>query len=322
MAATAKYVERPPALASARAASSVDEPAAGESLERATRALTQHYAGVIAGECEAVHQFRISIRKLRGLIELYQPFLQQSWCSHHLEELRSLGRSVGALRDLDVLQQNLSNAAGKIDQPLRDALAPLQQALSERRQQQHQQATALLKSSHYEALVRSLSTVPFKQTHSMDERPAVPKLIRPLVRNVERAGAKLDRGSSPGEFHRLRVKIKRLRYALEVLDGGKPKHRTGVAKKLKSAQDVLGAQHDLVTAMGWLREFAESASVPGPGLLAAGSLYEVLRRRSLKLSQRAWKKWQAVSAGSMLENLVANFDRAARANDTRRVDAA
>jgi CHAD domain-containing protein len=273
-------------------------------LERATKTLTLNFAGVLAGESEAIHQFRISVLRLRGLIELYQPLLHQNWFNRHREELRFFGHSVGALRDSDVLQQNLSDAAVKLDESFCEALAPLHRALAARRQQQHDEARALLQSPRYEALVNSLPSGTFKRVSSPDGRLTPAELIQPLVRTVERAGAKLTRRASPIEFHRLRVKIKRLRYALEMLDGGKSKHAKTAVKKLKSAQEILGLQHDLVTTMGWLREVAGSAAIPGPSLLAGGAAYEVLRRQSLKLSRRGWKKWRAVRAGGALHDLV------------------
>jgi len=301
----------------------MDGPAAArETLERATKGLALNFGGVLAGESEAIHQFRISVRRLRGLIELYQPLLQQNWFNRHREELRFLGHSVGALRDSDVLQQNLSDAAAEIDAPLRDALAPLHDALTERRRQQHDEVSALLGSPRYEALVQSLPAAAFRQA-SPNGHVALPELIRPLVRTVERAGAKLSRRSSPSEFHRLRVWIKQLRYALEMIDEGKSKHAKRAAKKLKGAQEILGTQHDLVTAMDWLREFAASAAVPGPSLLAAGVVYEVLHRRSLKLSRRAWKKWKTVRAGASLQDIVAELpDTVGRLSDTDKDDAA
>ena len=324
MVVAVKHAGRRLGRASPRVGLSADRPArVPETLEREIEALTVNFGGVIAGKFEAIHQFRISVRRLHGLIELYQPLLQQNWFNRYRAELRFLGRSVGALRDNDVLQQNLSGAAIKIDESLRDALAPLQETLTERRRRQHGETTALLRSPRYQALVHSLPAPAYKQPLSLHGGLTLPELIRPLVRAVERAGAKLNRRSSPGEFHRLRVKMKRLRYALEMLDGGKTQHAKKLAKELKSAQKILGIQHDSVAAMGWLREFAASAVAPGPSLLAAGAAYELLHRRSLKLSRRAWKKWKAIRAGGTLQDIVAELpDSEGGVNDTLRAGAA
>ncbi|MBV8772205.1 MAG: CHAD domain-containing protein [Deltaproteobacteria bacterium] len=292
-------------------------------FDRETKELTIQCAGVLAGEGEAIHQFRICVRRLRGLIELYQPLLQRDWGDRHRKELKFLGHSVGSLRDTDVLQQNLSDAAAKIDESLRDALGPLQEALAERRREQHKSAITLLRSARYEAVVRELPAVAFKQAPSVEDRVASSELIRPLVRAVERGGAKLGRSSSPGEFHRLRIRIKRLRYALEMLDDVEKKPAKSVAKKLKRVQDILGLQHDLVTAVNWLREVTASTTMPAATLLAAGAVYQVLHRRILKLLCRGWKRSKTIRSGAILRDVIrAVPDTIQRSGRTHKADAA
>jgi CHAD domain-containing protein len=302
--AAVKEAKRRPAAVSPQTMAS--KPGAAEPremFERATKQLTLNFPAVLDGESEAIHQFRISVRRLRGLLELYQPLLQHDWFSHHREELRFLGHSVGTLRDTDVLQQNISDAAVKLDDSCRDALAPLHAALAQHRRQQHEQAKALLRSPRYEELIRSLPAAAFKVVASPRRRVTPPNLTEALVRPVQRAAARLTRHSDPAEFHRLRIRIKRLRYALEMLDEGRSEQAKSVVKKLKNIQEILGIQHDLVAAMSWLREAATSAIVPGPSLLAAGSVYQVLYRRSLKLSRQAWKKSKTVRERDNLQSL-------------------
>lgn len=305
MAVPAKQAQRRHGAPSPKIVPQKHDPAVTcEIFERETRALALNSAGVLAGEGEAIHQFRICVRRLRGLLELYQPILQQDWSTRHRQELRFLGHTVGALRDTDVLRQNLSDAAIKIDDSLRDALRPLHDALAERRREQHKEAIAVLRSARYEALVGSLPGPVFRPERASEDRLAAHELIQPLVSSVERGGARLSRRSSPAEFHRLRIRIKRLRYALEMLDDSKNKRAKSVAKKLKSVQDILGLQHDLVTAMNWLREVAAPAKMPGLTLLAAGALDQVLHRSTRKLCRRAWKRSKGISAGSALKDLL------------------
>lgn len=324
MAAAVKQVPHPAETPSPRVLTPKRQPRGPrEMFDRETKALTIHCAGVLAGEGEAIHQFRICVRRLRGLLELYQPRLQREWGNRYRKELKFLGHSVGSLRDTDVLQQNLSDASAQIDQSLRDALGPLQDALAERRREQHKNAIALLRSARYEAVVRDLPAVAFKPARSVEDRVAPSELIRPLVRIVERASAKLSRGSSPAEFHRLRIRIKRLRYALEMLDDVDNKRAKSVAKKLKRVQDILGLQHDLVTAVNWLGEVTASTTMPSTSLLAAGAIYEVLHRRILKLLRRGWKRSKTVRNGATLREVLKAVPETTRTTRrTSRADAA
>ena len=85
---------------------------------------------------------------------------------------------------------------------------------------------------------------------------AAPDLILRLYRKLRKAGDRIGQGSGPTEYHRVRIRGKRLRYALEFLSPvyGQPAAR--LAKRLVAAQDVLGLHQDAQVAMSWLRELA------------------------------------------------------------------
>ena len=82
------------------------------------------------------------------------------------------------------------------------------------------------------------------------------RLLRPQMRALLRAGGGLDESSTPEALHRLRVRAKKLRYALEPLRavGGKPARR--MLRRLERVQERVGMYHDTVTAIGWLRAWA------------------------------------------------------------------
>ncbi|HJU12290.1 MAG TPA: CHAD domain-containing protein [Candidatus Binataceae bacterium] len=253
--------------------------------------LRHNFNGVNSGDSEAIHQFHIAIGRMRALLELYRPALHKQWYAKQREEVRFFAHTIGGLRDTDILQETLRDAALTIE-VLSDALGPLHQMLTEQRRRKHKELCSLVTSPRFEGLVSSIPTAPFSPAVSENSSPR--DLIRPLVRKVKRAGAKLSRDSSPREFHRLRVRIKRLRYVLEMLNSKKTTRTARVVKKLKDAQEVLGFQHDGITAMTWLYETAESGNVSGPTCLAAGTVYEVLHQRSIDASVRAWKKWKGM----------------------------
>jgi CHAD domain-containing protein len=118
--------------------------AAREALQRGVDALGLSFAGTIKGELEAVHQFRIAVRRLRAVLQLFRPVLQQGWFNRYRAELRLLSRTIGAVRDCDVLWQNIIDASPELDPLLRDALAPVYDGLMERRRREHDEASAWL----------------------------------------------------------------------------------------------------------------------------------------------------------------------------------
>jgi CHAD domain-containing protein len=99
-----------------------------------------------------------------------------------------LRRSIGALRNTDVLEYNLSSAAAKIGEFLREELNPLFDALAERRREEHKRVTALLKSARFEALVDSLSGAKFKLRSPGAPHPTAPDRVKPLLKIVWQVG--------------------------------------------------------------------------------------------------------------------------------------
>ena len=51
---------------------------------------------------ENVHELRISLRRLRSLLEFYGPLGDRERCKYHQAELRKLGQILGVLREIDV----------------------------------------------------------------------------------------------------------------------------------------------------------------------------------------------------------------------------
>jgi CHAD domain-containing protein len=97
--------------------------------------------------------------------------------------------------------------------------------------------------------------------------------------------------SSPAEVHRLRVRVKRLRYALETLRGPEDKATSKMLRRLSGLQNLLGDYQDAVTQAAWLRTYAESTLLaPGP-LLGVGALLQLLGRRARRRRKRFPEKW-------------------------------
>src|SRR5262249_47493735 len=116
------------------------------------------------------------------------------------------------------------------------------------------------------------------------------RVVRPILRSVLRASAGLDETSPPDALHRLRVRVKRPRYGLEPLRavGGKALGR--MLERLEDVQEKVGAYHDAVTAIAWLRGWAaESGEVPAGALMAAGALIQSFERRVRRLHRRSLK---------------------------------
>src|SRR5262245_34430700 len=84
-----------------------------EALARGLERLRQHDPAVREGDVKGVHGMRTSTRRLRSTLRTFCPLLDGEWARPLEDELKWLAGLLGAVRDLDVLEERLRNAAGK-----------------------------------------------------------------------------------------------------------------------------------------------------------------------------------------------------------------
>src|SRR4029077_18839015 len=78
------------------------------------------------------------------------------------------------------------------------------------------------------------------------------QMIRPASRGASRLGEKIADDAPALLFHKLRGRIKRLRYALELMASLGAKRHKRTVKRLEELQEILGLYHDTTVATEWL----------------------------------------------------------------------
>jgi hypothetical protein len=81
----------------------------------------------------------------------------------------------------------------------------------------------------------------------------------------------LDREDPPA-LHGVRIRVKRLRYAVEVLEGAFAAPPQEELRGLKALQTALGEHHDTATLEAFLKERYEGLAARGRRVLASGTL--------------------------------------------------
>ncbi|MFD9126559.1 CHAD domain-containing protein [Kitasatospora sp. NPDC059571] len=266
-----------------------DEPTAGELLAdwltRQTERLAALEAAVRADEPDAVHQMRITSRRLRSTLQAYRPLLTAD-TAPLVAELRELAAALGVARDAEVLGERLTALARELPEECgpaetADALARWS---AEQTELARPQAVAALDGPRFPALLaalRGLAAEP--QFTARAERPAARELTRIARREQRRTARRIRtaRAAAPGTatevaLHDARKAAKRARYA------GEPAGRAarGFVRRMKELQDLLGVHQDAVLACRTLHGLAAD----GPAF-AYGVLYE--RERVVEAEARA-----------------------------------
>jgi len=276
------------------------------------RAFARQEQAARAGDVEGLHELRVATRRLRAALRFFAPVLPARFVENMRGEVKWLASAIGAVRDLDVLGQLVTARAPRLDPDVRSALGPLAIYIHDRRAAAHDALVAALDSARCRRLLDRLSSFAesMPPRRSQETLGAVaPSLLRPLLRAVLSAGRSIGDDPKPEALHRLRVRGKRLRYALETLRGLGGKNVDKMLRRLTALQDVIGDHQDAVTAMARLRAYAETADVPPATLLSVGALIQGFGRRAGKLRRRFPETWRRLDRSRLRTGLQAELGR-------------
>ncbi len=253
--------------------------------EQARRLLLHDPGTRLGSDPEDLHQLRVATRRLRAYLRAARPIVDESWAEELRGELAWLGSLLGPARDLDVLLARLTTEVATLEDDTW-AAQPLVAHLEAERAAARETAVAALSSERYFALLDRLETVDVSPIPAGGEDVSLAALAAGELRRARRAAARVGQDPADDELHALRIRVKRVRYALELAAhevGTRGARAVGAAKKI---QDVLGDHQDAVVAETRIRALA--AFHPGAAL-AAGRIVE--RERSRRAHGRAeWRQ--------------------------------
>lgn len=261
-----------------------------EMLETQRVALLAHDPGARLGDDpENLHRHRVAARRARASLRVARRYLDPEWRRPLNQALRELGEATGPVRDLDVVLEHLRAELDHLDETEEAAKAAILDRLEHERAAARRRLLEALDGRDYRFLLSRLRGPP----RLADGVEAVP--LEPLAQREFRRLAKLvDRlGKRPGEreIHRLRIALKRARYAAELVapTGGGRKRFLADARIL---QELLGEHQDAVVAEQRLRA-ATVEDVRTAAAFAAGRIAERQRARRERVHDRlpaAWKR--------------------------------
>ncbi|GGM19927.1 CHAD domain-containing protein [Dactylosporangium sucinum] len=212
-----------------------------------------------------VHQMRVGTRRLRSDLQTFQALLDPVWTAGLRGELSWLAEALGGARDVEVLRDRLRRTAAS------DPLAPLDEAAVERIDaalaERHEEALAVLDGALHDpryvllldALVEAAATPRFTALAAERAADVLPGIVRRPWRRLVVGG-----GAAPGageltpdlpddEWHEVRKRAKRARYAADAVSGVVGEDAVLLAKAIARAQGVLGEHQDAaIAADTWL----------------------------------------------------------------------
>jgi CHAD domain-containing protein/CYTH domain-containing protein len=229
-----------------------------------------------ASDPEALHDYRVALRRLRSCLRAYRKHLRSTVTTKSLRRLRRLARGTNESRDLEVhlgwlIEQR--DRAGEAERPGASWLVERLTAANRRARDEMLQRDEKLFPKVHDRLVAQLSG--FRATIRLDAArrrrstaAATASRVRAASKRLRRRLLRIRGYASTTAIHRARIAAKHLRYLLEPFAGG-VREAEAVVDRLRALQDALGDVHDAHVFLAELRDIRlEAEALAGSDLMS------------------------------------------------------
>jgi CHAD domain-containing protein len=298
-------------------------------VRRQLGALLSHEAGTRLGEdIEELHDMRVATRRLRAALGVFSDILTPQFVAL-APELAWLAEILGSVRDLDVQLARLADSpewhgAWSSAEAGTSPVDELRAVVTREREQARVVLLQALESPRYDRLTTGLTALAqlgAGQRAAAGHLPAtvvVPGLLGQRHRAAVKAARRARRSGEPSDFHRLRIRCKRLRYTLEFVQEVYGDPAAQFIRRLARLQDLLGGLQDCEVSMERLHSLATRAQPPlsRASVFLMGAVAEDSRREAAELLVRARSRVK-VLRGEEWQRLSLVLERLGMADEPR-----
>jgi CHAD domain-containing protein len=242
-----------------------------ELLHKRSEQFTRMLRGLDEGDVRALHQTRVSSRRLREVLPILQ--LGGDVTRKLSRRLRKVTRRLGRVRNLDVLLLLIEELRDS-DRPDGHALERLAAVLSEERAEERERLGAKLPTAGLHRVASKLAKIgrQLKTTdRSVSARDGASArswrwaVEARVARRAARLAAAIEDAGAvylPERLHAVRIALKKMRYAVELSAEIAAQTTTPELRTLKRGQDLLGRLHDVQVLIDRVRQLQASLTPP------------------------------------------------------------
>jgi CHAD domain-containing protein len=231
------------------------------------------------GGADAVHEARKALKRLRALLRVSRPVLDDNRYRRENEILRDAGRELSDARDAQVLVETLDSLLERFaDELPPKAFSRLREELVAGAQQAQRNGP-----SGYDGVLEVLSNARTRVSHwplpQQDGRASLAEGFEQIYRRGRHARRRAKAERTAENLHELRKRAKDLWHAAQLLEPAAPAKMKRLAKDAHHLSDLLGDDHDLFVLLDYAGEHPE---LLGPDELELIQSVIGLRSRSLR----------------------------------------
>ncbi len=240
--------------------------------------LLMNEAGVrVSDDIEYVHDMRVATRRARAATRLYADFFQEKAIKSFARRLRTTGRLLGPVRDLDVALARMGDFQGKATHDENDELACVGEEWRRQRKQAHAALLNWLDNRKYRRFIAEFSVFcqtpgagvkffapkPGEPPEPYQVRHVVPSMLMSRYEAVRAFEMIFERNEPvPIEtLHALRIECKYLRYHLEFASDLLGREGGELIEALRQLQEHLGQLNDAAVSNTMLADWKNHSTV-------------------------------------------------------------
>jgi CHAD domain-containing protein len=239
-------------------------------LVRGSDRLQRAMAMVVNSEDDAIHQVRVSCRRLRSDLKLFRKLLAGDWAKDLRTELAWLALSCGEARDLEVIAALVRDNATSEDDP--DHLATILTTLTLGLERAATRSAEAVTGERTSLLVDDLKSVALApDLNEKASRPAaevLPQLLDAARSTFNESAERLKPWSPDDDWHEVRLLAKRVRYAADTSASVLGEEAKEIAVQAARFQELLGQHQDHCAAADALHLLAKEAAAQGDAELS------------------------------------------------------
>lgn len=261
---------------------------------------------VRVNEFDAIHQLRVSSRKLRSALASFRGLFDRELTDPLRDELKWLASAWSQARDLEVVHMALIDL---IDNHVTTnpntsigftaIRSHADNVLTERFDQAFTEGISAISSPRYFALLDALEQlVEAPPLSPLANKPADKALLAMIGKDWRKLQKLHDRAVTIEGVHDLRKGAKRSRYAADALKTHYGKPAKQWAKLSKAITENLGDHQDAVVMRATIRQLADDAHRQGHDTFAYGYLYSLVEVTEEYAEAQHPQQWSELTAAS------------------------
>jgi len=199
------------------------------------------------GDKEALHDFRVALRRLRSWLRAFRPALADTITPKMERRLKRIAKATGSSRDLEVHVEWVEDARRSLSDNARVGATWLLQQLRRDKREADADFRSVI-SRKFDRAAEDAEAGLSRYQASVEEdgerfATAAADMVELQMMALSNAVARVTGQGDRAEAHAARIAAKRLRYLLEGVADASPAAKP-LIEELKALQDTLGELHD------------------------------------------------------------------------------